>query len=112
MPTPDDLTPDAFARLSALEQSQELLRRAQFLDASSRARHAAALDRHQDVLDAHAATLAHLESMLLRQQQLQTQLTAIQERMDARVDDHAQRMAQLQLILEAILAMLRDRNGH
>jgi predicted transcriptional regulator len=119
MPTPDDLTPDAFARLTALEQSQELLRRAQFLDASSRARHAEALDRYAQRMD-------RLEHMLLRQQQLQAQVQALHDRMTdrqdqqaARQDDHAARLARLediaariQLTLDAILAMLRDRNGH
>jgi hypothetical protein len=117
--TPDDLTPDAFARLSALEQSQELLRRAEFEAASSRVRHAAALDRHQADLDRH-------EGMLLRQQDLQAQVMALHDRLADRQDsqaarqaDHAARMARLediagriQLTLDAVLAMLRDRNGH
>lgn len=122
----DDLTPDAFVRLSALEQSQELLRRAQFLDMSSRARHAATLEyheewlvQHQAQLDAHARSMIHLQEMLDRQQELQAQVNELQAKMDARIDDHAGRlsqhdavMAQLQLILEAILALLRGGNGH
>ena len=133
MLTPDDLTPDAFARLTALEQSQELLRRAQFLDASSRARHADALDRHQAVLDAHEAAhidhafrMAHLETLIDRQQDLQVQVQALTNRLAdrqdlqaARQEDHASRMARLediagriQLTLDAVLEMLRHRNGH
>jgi ribosomal protein S15P/S13E len=109
---PDDLTPDAFARLSALEQSQELLRRAQFLDTSSRVRHAAALDRHQADLARHTQTMADLAA-------LQTRLADRQDHQAARQQDHAARMARLEDIagriqrtLDAVLAMLRDRNGH
>ena len=43
MSTLDDLTPDAFARLTALEQSQELLCRAQFLNDASQRWHAETL---------------------------------------------------------------------
>jgi hypothetical protein len=118
MPTPDDLTPDAFARLSALEQSQELLRRAQFLADSSQRRQVQAIDRYADDLLRH-------EGMLLRQQHLQAQAQALADRLTDRQDsqaarqqDHAARMARLediagriQLTLDAVLAMLRDRNG-
>lgn len=112
MPTPDDLTPDAFARLSALEQSQELLRRAEFEAASSRVRHAAALDRHQADLERHEAMLARQTQTMADLAALQTRLADRQDEHAAHQQDHAQRMAQLQLILEAILQMLRDRNGH
>jgi hypothetical protein len=122
----EHLTPDAFARLSALEQSQELLRRAQCLDASSRTRHAEGLDRHQILLEVHASSIVRLEDMLLRQQDLQAQVMALHDRMAtrqdqqvARQDDHAARMARLediagriQLTLDAVLEMLRHRNGH
>jgi hypothetical protein len=116
---PDDLTPDAFARLSALEQSQELLRRAQFEAASSRARHAAALDRHEADLDRHEAMLARHTQTMADLAALQTRLADRQDSQAARQADHAARMARLediagriQLTLDAVLAMLRDRNGH
>jgi hypothetical protein len=126
MPTPDDLTPDAFARLTALEQSQELLRRAQFLDMASRGRHAATLEYHEEWLVQHQASLDAHEAMLARHTQTMADLAALQTKLDARQDDlaahqqaHAQHMARLdqmvahaQHTLDAVLDMLRNRNGH
>ena len=123
--TPDRAA-DMFDRLTMLE-------RAQFLHASAERRHAEALDRQQAMLDAHEAAhvdhafrMAHLETLMDRQQDLQAQVQALTNRMadrqdqqTARQDDHAARMARLediagriQLTLDAVLAMLRDRNGH
>jgi hypothetical protein len=120
------LTPDAFARLTALEQSQELLRRAQFLETSSRARHAEAIDRYETMHAAHVRHMGRLLDVLQRQQELQAQLMALQgamattqEQQAARQDDHARRlaqheavMAQLQTILVGVLELLRNRNGY
>lgn len=103
--TSDELTPDAFARLSALEQSQELLRRAQFLDASSRARHAEALDRQQAHLDRH-------EAMLARQQDLQQSLLHLLVAMRDRMDKTDSRIAQNEAMLQRLIDMQRHRNGH
>ena len=124
--TPDDLTPNAFARLTALEQSQELLRRAQFLETSSRARHAEALDRQETMHAAHVRHMGRLLDVLHRQQELQAQLLALQGGLTTRQDqqaacqdDHARRlaqheavMAQLQTILVGVLELLRNRNGY
>ena len=126
MPTPDDMTPDAFARLSALEQSLELLRLAQFEGASSRARHADALDRQETMHAAHVRHMGRLLDVLQRQQELQAQLMALQgglatrqDQQAARQDDHARRlaqheavMAQLQTILVGVLELLRHRGGY
>lgn len=109
--TPDDLTPDAFARLSALEQSQELLRRATFLDARSRARHAAALDRQQAKLDDHAARTVALETLLTRQQQQQALLHSLMEDTHTRMAQNEEMLGKVQLTLDAALEMLRHRNG-
>lgn len=122
MPTPEEL----FDRLTMLE-------RAQFLHASAERRHADALDRHQAMLDAHEAAhvdhafrMAHLAMLMDRQQDLQAQTLALADRLAdmqdyqaTRQDDHASRMARLediagriQLTLDAVLEMLRHRNGH
>ena len=79
----DDLTPDAFARLTALEQSQALLRQAEVLNAASLARHEQIVSRHEQDLVLHGQRLAHIDELL----------------------------AKVQLTLDAVLAMLRDRNG-
>ena len=117
---------DVFARLTALEQSQELLRLAQFLETSSRARHADALDRQETMHAAHVRHMGRLIDVLQRQQELQAQLMALQgamattqDQQAARQDDHARRlaqheavMAQLQCILVGVLELLRHRGGH
>ena len=94
---PDDLTPDAFARLSALEQSQELLRRAQLLDASSRVRHAAALDRHEGML-------TQLTDIMTRQQEMQASLLQMMGVMHERI-------TQNEAMLQRLIDMQRHRNG-
>lgn len=122
----DPLPDDVFDRLTILE-------RAQFLYDSAQRRHSEALDRQQRDRDRHAALhqehltrMAHLEALMDRQQDLQAQMLAVQDRLvtrqddqTARLDDHAARMARLeeisakvQLTLDAVLAMLRHRNGH
>ena len=79
-----------------------------------------------DHLRHHDEQLMLLTSLLHRQQDLQAQMLTVQAtlatRQDdhaARMDEHAQRMARLeeisarvQLTLDAVLAMLRHRNGH
>ena len=122
----DDMTPDAFARLTALEQSQALLRLAHFEAASSRARQADAIDRYETMHAAHVRHMGRLLDVLQRQQELQAQLMALQgdmatrqDQQAARQDDHARRlaqheavMAQLQTILVGVLELLRHRGGH
>jgi hypothetical protein len=105
METPDDLTPDAFARLTALEQSQELLRRAQLLDTSSRVRHAAALDRHEGML-------THLADIVTRQQDLQATLLTMIEETRNRMTQNETRITQNEAMLQRLIDIQRHRNGH
>ena len=114
-----DIAADMFDRLTMLE-------RAQFLHASAERRHAEALDRHQALLDAHevahvdhAFRMAHLETMIDRQQRLQEHMLDLQAQLTTHQDDHAERLARLeeitakvQLTLDTVLEMLRHRNGH
>jgi hypothetical protein len=105
MLTPDDLTPDAFARLTALEQSQELLRRAQLLDTSSRVRHAAALDRHEGML-------TQLTAIMTRQQEMQATLLQMMVDMRDRMNQTDTRITQNEAMLQRLIDMQRHRNGH
>ena len=67
----------------------------------------------------HTRRMASLDEMLLRQQDLQSQVMALHDRLATRQDDHFSRMVRLediagriQLTLDAVLEMLRHRNGH
>ena len=81
---------------------------------------------HDEHLAHHDAQLALLTSLLERQQEMQAQVLTLADRLAdrqdqqaVRQDDHAARMARLediagriQLTLDAVLEMLRHRNGH
>jgi DNA polymerase III delta prime subunit len=105
MLAPDDLTPDAFARLSAMEQSQELLRRAEFEAASSRVRHAAALDRHEGML-------TQLTAIMTRQQEMQATLLEVIEETRHRITQNETRITQNEAMLQRLIDIQRHRNGH
>jgi hypothetical protein len=109
---PDDLTPDAFARLTALEQSQELLRRAQFLADSSQRRQAQATCRHHADLVRHEAMLTQLTDIMTRQQEMQATLLQMIEDTRHRITQNETRIAQNEAMLERLIDIQRHRNGH
>ena len=74
---------------------------------------------HDDHLRHHDAQIALLTNLLERQQDLQAQMLTVQVVLGHGQDNHAERLARLedisakvQLTLDAVLAMLRHRNGH
>lgn len=115
----DAMPDDVFDRLTTLE-------RAQFLYASAQRRHSEALDRQQRDLDRHTDHLRHLDSLVDEQVHLLAQMMDLQSRMDARQEDHAQRLAHLtalhednrariaqnEAMLRELIDLQRRRNGH
>jgi superfamily II helicase len=121
------LFPDNLERLSMLERAQQLH------DATMR-RHAVWHQEHLERLSwyealhlDHTRRIDRLEELLLQQQALTREVLALQERFSHRQDDqvtrqadlaahqrdHAAQMAELRAILQAVLALLRERgNGH